>query len=76
MLCMQDGKPYVALASALPNRDDPRSQGYTLTARTVFASKEDMDYYDNECAAHGAIKASLKGKVAAPPLMVYMESED
>jgi hypothetical protein len=30
-----------------------------------------MDYYDTECKAHGEIKALLKEKVAAPPLVVY-----
>jgi hypothetical protein len=32
-----------------------------------------MDYYDNECAAHGEIKALLKGKIGGPPLVVYMD---
>jgi hypothetical protein len=31
-----------------------------------------MDYYDNECKAHGEIKALLRPKVSAPPLVVYM----
>lgn len=54
--------------------DDPRNKGFTLVARTVFEKKEDMDYYDNECAAHGEIKATLKGKVVdGPPLTVYMD---
>jgi hypothetical protein len=44
-----------------------------MVARTIFESKEDMDYYDNECEAHVAIKAILKPKVASPPLVVYMD---
>ena len=45
-------------------------------ARTVFQSKEDMDYYDNECQAHGEIKALLKKFIDGPPLMVYMDSQE
>jgi hypothetical protein len=62
------------MAAANPTHDDPRSQGYTMVARTVFESKEAMDYYDNECEAHGAIKALLKPRVAGPPLVVYMDA--
>lgn len=62
------------MAVANPTREDPRNQGYTMLARTVFESKEDMDYYDNECEAHIAIKALLKPKVAGPPLVVYMDA--
>jgi hypothetical protein len=60
------------MAAANLTQDDPRNQGYTMVARTVFAAKEDMDFYDNDCEAHGVIKALLKPKVAGPPLVVYM----
>jgi hypothetical protein len=62
------------MANGSPTYDDPRNQGYNFVARTVFESKADMDYYDNDCAAHGAIKAMLKGKVGGPPLVVYMDA--
>ncbi|OAL52413.1 hypothetical protein IQ07DRAFT_370687 [Pyrenochaeta sp. DS3sAY3a] len=71
---VKDGNPYVQLASAAATYDDSRSQGYTLVARTVFETKEDMDFYDNECEAHTQIKALVKPKVAGPPLVVYMEN--
>jgi len=45
-----------------------------MVARTVFKSKEDMDFYDNECEAHIVIKALLKPNVSAPPLVVYMDA--
>jgi hypothetical protein len=73
-LAKQDGKPYIQMAAANAPHEDPRSQGYTLVARTVFASKADMDYYDNECEAHAGIKALLRPKVEAPPLVVYMDA--
>lgn len=63
------------MAAANPTHDDPRSQGYTMVARTVFQSKEDMDFYDKDCEAHAAIKSMLKPKVAAPPLVVYMDAQ-
>lgn len=62
------------MATANPTHDDPRSQGYTMVARTAFASKADMDFYDNECEAHAAIKGLLKPNVGGPPLVVYMDS--
>ncbi|KAF2116350.1 hypothetical protein BDV96DRAFT_645680 [Lophiotrema nucula] len=71
----KDGKPYIKVAQAHPTHDDPRSQGYNFVARTIFESKADMDYYDNECEAHGAIKGLLKGKVGGPPLVVYMDAD-
>jgi len=40
----------------------------------VFKSKADMDYYDNECEAHAAIKSFIKPKVGGPPLVVYMDA--
>lgn len=45
-----------------------------MVARTQFASKEDMNFYDNGCEAHGAIKALLKPKIGGPPLVVYMDA--
>ncbi|KAF2264711.1 hypothetical protein CC78DRAFT_580237 [Lojkania enalia] len=72
---VKDGKPYIPLAQGTATYDDPRSQGYNFIARTAFDSKEDMDYYDNECSAHGQIKALLKGRVGGPPLVVYMNAE-
>ncbi|KZM26427.1 hypothetical protein ST47_g2431 [Ascochyta rabiei] len=70
----RDGKPYIQQATAHRLYDDPRSQGYTLAARTVFNSKADMDFYDNECAAHTAIKSFIKPKVGGPSLVTYMDA--
>jgi hypothetical protein len=63
------------MAAANPTHEDPRSQGYTMVARTVFKSKNDMDFYDNDCEAHKAIKILLKPNIAAPPLVVYMDAQ-
>ncbi|TID15321.1 stress responsive A/B barrel domain-containing protein [Venturia nashicola] len=70
----KDGKPYILSSKALKLFPDPRSQGYTLSAQTTFASVEDMRYYDEECEAHKALKDIVKPKAAGPPLMVYGEA--
>lgn len=44
-----------------------------MLARTVFESKEDMDFYDNEDQAHVAIKALIKPKITEPPLIIYSD---
>ncbi|KAF2233996.1 stress responsive A/B barrel domain-containing protein [Viridothelium virens] len=67
----KDGKPYILEVNAGKANTDPRNQGYSFLAVTKFASVEDMNYYDNQCEAHQAIKASAKGKIEPPPLMVY-----
>ncbi|KAF2205535.1 hypothetical protein GQ43DRAFT_299327 [Delitschia confertaspora ATCC 74209] len=66
---------YILHADAKPLIADPRSQGFTLIATTIFGTKADMDYYDNECTAHQEIKALLKGKVSEPPCVLYMKVE-
>ncbi|KAF1363072.1 hypothetical protein EJ07DRAFT_152593 [Lizonia empirigonia] len=71
---VKDGKPYIQQATAHQPYDDPRSQGYTLVARTVFNSKADMDFFDNECEAHTAIKLFIKPKVGGPPLVICMNA--
>jgi hypothetical protein len=40
---------------------------------TVFASKEDFEYYDTACPAHNDLKAVAK-EVHKGNLMVYLES--
>lgn len=40
----KDGKPYLLECKAYKAHDDPRSQGFTLVARTKFASLEDMRF--------------------------------
>ncbi|PNS20902.1 hypothetical protein CAC42_2833 [Sphaceloma murrayae] len=70
----KDGKPYLLRAVAGQTVGDPRSQGYTLCLSASFASMDDMKYYDEADEAHQKIKSFFKGKVEAPPLMVYMDS--
>ncbi|KAJ9632236.1 hypothetical protein H2203_000640 [Taxawa tesnikishii (nom. ined.)] len=69
----KDGKPYILKAEANRTIGDPRNQGYAICARTTFASLEDMKYYDEECEAHKSLKATAKGKVDPPPLVLYFE---
>lgn len=55
--------------------DDARSNGYTVVARTVFASLEDMKYYDTECAAHKELRKTASGLVTERPLVVAVAVE-
>lgn len=52
---------------------DPRNKGFNLSVKTTFASLEDMQYYDNECEAHKALKA-VAGPVKEDVLSTYFES--
>jgi hypothetical protein len=70
----KDGKPYILQQSASKLFDDARSQGYTVSARTIFSSLDDMKYYDEECAAHNELKSVVKPFVkGGPPLVFYTE---
>jgi len=33
-----------------------------------------MDYYDNECAAHGELKKVVKTRVGGPPMVLFFEN--
>lgn len=57
--------------------EDPRSKGYTVVAEAEFSSLDDMRFYDDECAAHGALKkkAAALG-LTEPPLTIYFESQN
>ncbi|TDZ21066.1 hypothetical protein Cob_v006107 [Colletotrichum orbiculare MAFF 240422] len=72
----KDGKPYILSMVVGPGIDDPRSQGFTIVAKTEFASLEDMRYYDDECAAHGALKTFVKENLTVGGVMsVYFKPE-
>lgn len=73
MRTLQDGKPYILSLDAGPiDPDDVRAKGYTFGVKMIFASKEDMSYYENECEAHKSYKAYLKAQgvvfEGGPPL--------
>ncbi|KAL1591692.1 hypothetical protein SLS60_011691 [Paraconiothyrium brasiliense] len=71
---LKDGKPYIQLSAGHIPHADPRSRGYTFIARTVFLSKEDMNYYDELDERHAEIKALLRGRLEdGPPLVVVMD---
>ncbi|KAK7451878.1 hypothetical protein CaCOL14_003685 [Colletotrichum acutatum] len=72
----KDGKPYILSMVVGPAVDDPRAQGFTIVAKTEFASLEDMKYYDDECAAHGVLKSFVKGNLTVGGVMsVYFKPE-
>ncbi|KAH9859492.1 hypothetical protein IAQ61_011273 [Plenodomus lingam] len=70
---LKQNTPYIQSSSAHRLHDDARSQGYTLLARTVFASREDMDYFDKEDGAHGGLQAVIRPGLGEMPLVVYSD---
>lgn len=69
----QDGKPYIVSAAVGKSIPDPRNKGFNLSVKTTFASLEDMQYYDQECEAHKALKAVV-GAVREEVLSTYYEN--
>ncbi|KAL3954758.1 hypothetical protein ACCO45_010321 [Purpureocillium lilacinum] len=57
----RNGAPYILSLTAGVAEADPRSNGFTVVAKTEFANLDDMKYYDNECKAHQDLKAAAKG---------------
>ncbi|KAK1623022.1 stress responsive A/B barrel domain-containing protein [Colletotrichum phormii] len=58
---LKDGKPYIISVKVGLAVADQRAQGFTIAAVSTFSSKEDMDYYDNGCAAHQELRGITKG---------------
>jgi hypothetical protein len=46
-----------------------REQGFTLAFKSVFASKEDMEYYETQCPAHLEFKQFLKASSPVEGIM-------
>ncbi|EFY91861.1 stress responsive A/B barrel domain-containing protein [Metarhizium acridum CQMa 102] len=70
---LKDGKPYIQSVTAGPTKPDQRAQGFTFAAISVFKSLDDMEYYDNGCAAHAQLKEFAK-KAHSGAMMVYLEN--
>lgn len=71
---IQDGKPYILYMAAGITADPARSRGYTVVARSEFASVEDMHWYDEQCPAHAALKETARALgMPEPPLVFYHE---
>ncbi|KAH7358281.1 hypothetical protein B0T11DRAFT_299362 [Plectosphaerella cucumerina] len=71
----RDGKPYILSLVVGPALDDPRSKGFTLVAKTEFASLEDMRWYDSDCPAHDKLKGLVREFGIGPDdiLSIYFE---
>lgn len=56
---------------------DERSNGYTVMVQMVFASLDDMKYYDRECPAHAAVREKAKQLgLVGRPLVVYCTEKE
>ncbi|KAF2155452.1 stress responsive A/B barrel domain-containing protein [Myriangium duriaei CBS 260.36] len=70
---LKDGKQYILSAEAGKIIPDPRNGGFTIAAKTTFASMEDFEFYDKECSAHKNLK-SYAASVHQGVMMVYFQS--
>ncbi|KAI9641937.1 hypothetical protein NHQ30_009806 [Ciborinia camelliae] len=58
---VKDAAPYIlSLHAGESQADDPRTQGYSIVAKTEFRNLEDMKYYEDKCEAHQKFKAEAK----------------
>ncbi|KAF4455619.1 hypothetical protein F53441_2088 [Fusarium austroafricanum] len=71
---VKDGKPYISSVQAGKAKADQRAQGFTVVAISTFASQEDFNYYDTQCAAHLELRTFAKG-VNEGFAMIYFENE-
>lgn len=46
-----------------------REQGFTIVAKSVFATKDDMTFYETECPGHLEYKKFLKANAPVEGLM-------
>lgn len=71
---VKDGEPYIVSVTAGTAKPDQRTQGFIVAVVSVFRSVQDMNYYDNECAAHAELKAFAK-TVHQGAMMTFFENE-
>jgi len=65
----KDGAPYILSMEAGPAEGSVKDMGYTFVAKSVFKNKEDMTYYEKECAGHMEYKDFLKKNAPVESLM-------
>ncbi len=69
ILFTQQGKPYIQSLVAGKTTPNAANGGFNLAVQIVFASREDMEYYESQDEAHRALKESIK-EVAESPVVV------
>jgi len=67
---LQDGSPYILSMEAGVATGHVRDMGYTFVTKSVFQSKEDMKFYEEECPGHQWYKDYLKEKAPVSGLMM------
>ncbi|KAF5872982.1 putative stress responsive a b barrel domain-containing protein [Botrytis fragariae] len=53
--------------------NDPRTQGFSVVAKTEFKNLEDMEYYEDSCEAHKWFKGEAKTLGVEGMCCVYYE---
>lgn len=71
---LKDEEPYILSVTAGPAFPDTRNQGYTIAVISQFRSVGDMEYYDNDCQAHAALKKVAKS-MHEGAMMVYFAND-
>ncbi|ESZ96607.1 hypothetical protein SBOR_2974 [Sclerotinia borealis F-4128] len=58
---VKNSHPYIlSLQAGETQPNDPRTQGYSIVAKTEFRNMEDMKYYEESCEAHQKLKDEAK----------------
>ncbi|THV46027.1 hypothetical protein BGAL_0425g00040 [Botrytis galanthina] len=71
---VKDSAPYiVSLQAGETQANDPRTQGFSVVAKTEFKSLEDMKYYEDSCEAHKWFKGEAKTLGVEGMCCVYYE---
>ncbi|CZT16746.1 uncharacterized protein RCC_02581 [Ramularia collo-cygni] len=72
----QDGEKYIVsnVARRVLNTTSPLSEGFTIASQSVFKSREDHDFYDQECPAHKELKKTTS-KTATGKMTLVTEGD-
>ncbi|KUJ16046.1 uncharacterized protein LY89DRAFT_101948 [Mollisia scopiformis] len=65
----KDGEPYILSMAAGLAQGHVKEQGYTFVTKSVFKSKDDMEYYEKKCEGHLEYKKFLKENASVEGLM-------
>jgi len=65
----KDGVPYILSMQAGRVSGSVLEQGFTIVAKSIFATEEDMEFYETQCLGHLEYKKFLKANAPVEGLM-------
>ncbi|APA11807.1 hypothetical protein SS1G_05308 [Sclerotinia sclerotiorum 1980 UF-70] len=72
---VKNSTPYIlSLQAGESQPNDPRTQGYSVVAKTEFKDLEDMKYYEDSCEAHRWFKGEVKNLGVEGVCCVFFEA--